>query len=178
MTDEKELPLGWKKSEEYKESKQAGFVKRMTEETLAGHRPPKPIPSTIQCASTAATLARDPNQDEAHWNRHLPETGVVVEQHERLIPPDQYSHAQSVRHRQHNSMGESKLSSVDQEKRLKGIHAFTYSEPAKLTAEELKQLTRLVPMESTPLEPTVKQEKPMGWFARLSAKITKDILNP
>jgi len=67
--------------------------------------------------------------------------------------------SESARRSQKNTMGQSELSSVDSEKRKKGIEAFTYSKPAELTPAELKKVTKLTEMKSTPLEPKVPKKR-------------------
>lgn len=56
------------------------------------------------------------------------------------------------------TLGQSEKGSVDSEKRAKGVQAFTYSEPAKLTEEQIKKLTKLKEIVNTPLEPTFPKD--------------------
>lgn len=56
------------------------------------------------------------------------------------------------------TIGQSEKGSVDSEKRAKGVQAFTYSEPAKLTEEQIKKLTKLNEIVNTPLEPTFPKD--------------------
>lgn len=158
--EERKLPNGWRLSEDYSISKQEDYVKEMTKELLARPRP-KVIPSTIQCASTQATLDRDPSKDAEHWNRHLPE-GVQVEQKERPLSPAEILPFESARRSGKNALGNSDQSSVDKEKRQKGIEAFTYSKPAILTEEQRRKVTKLEEIVNTPLEPVKKKNR--GWF--------------
>lgn len=73
--------------------------------------------------------------------------------------------AEDNRRKSKNSLGDSKDSSVNKEKRQKGIEAFTYSRPAKLTAEETKRVTKLEEIVNTPLEPENANED--GFFSKL-----------
>ncbi len=153
----------------------------MTEETLAIPRAPV-IPTTTQCASTQAVLDRDPKLDELHWNRGLPSTWKAVPDAKttdevvakRSIDPAEAIVVEGLRHASRNTLGTADLySSVDKEKRDKGIWAFTYSKPTKLTAEQVKKVTRLEEIVNTPLEPVEKPKK-LGMLGRLKAMLQGD----
>lgn len=158
--EKRALPNGWRIGEPYPISRQEDYVKQMTKELLERPRP-KVIPSTIQCASTQATLDRDPKDDEKHWNRHLP-TGVQVEQKERPLSPAEILPFESARRSAKNTLGGSDISSVDQQKRQKGMEAFTYSKPADLTKEQRRKVTRLQEIVNTPLEPPKPKRRFFG----------------
>lgn len=61
-----------------------------------------------------------------------------------------------------NTLGESQESATTKEGKERAIIGFTYSKPAELTKEEIKKVTKLEEIKSTPLEP----EKPKKGFWR------------
>lgn len=180
VTDKRILSNGWRVSEPYRESKQADYVKQMTTELLAIPRQ-KIAPTTEQSASTQALLEaqkfRPEWRDKEYWDRALPTDWKAVPEAKsndesvgmRSFTPTEFVLAQSARDAPKNSIGQSESSSVDSEKREKGIEAFTYSEPAKLTPEQIKKLTKLTEIVSTPLEPEEPKEE--GFLSRMQLKL-------
>lgn len=141
-------------------SEHAEFIRSTTEYIKSLNLPKKPA-STVQCASTQATLDRDPSKDAEHWSRPLPESVVLASKIQRAayetgdlnelerllstrkIRPDEASHIESVRRRPKNSLGQSDLPTADKAKIERAIHAFTYSGPAELTPEQKQRLAEL-----------------------------------
>lgn len=173
MTEDfkRELSNGWRISEPYRESKQTAYVKQVTEELLAIPRQKIP-PTTVQPASTQATLDRDPALDALHWNRQTPlewkavpdadlttEWGREKAVAARQLKPQEMLLIEDIRHKSRNTLGDSDSSSMDKEKRETAIQAFTYSKPAELTAEQLKRVTKLEEIVNTPLDPPKKPKK-------------------
>lgn len=183
MIDRKPLPNGWNVSGEYQESKQADYVKKVTEELLASPRQKRDVPTTfkgklvaeltreereefifsMQPASTQAAITaqktRHHSEDIEHLLRPMPNcvanpdaktqdelTGM------RPLKPDEIM-AHSNTRRERGKIGQSDAGSVNAEKRDKGIHAFTYSQPAELTPEQRKKVTKLEEIVNTPLNP-------------------------
>lgn len=169
---------GWRISEEYTESKQKEFVLKMVEETLKKPRP-KVIPSTIQEPSTRAILERDPSKDEEHWNRPLPDEVDWKRDYTDLrnITPDEYIIFNAMRHAANrNEIGKTNESSIDEEKREKGIQAFTYSRPADLSQEDKERIVKLIGIESKPIEyvPPKKERWYSKLFTSIKLKRTKE----
>lgn len=160
--------LGWRVGEEYAESKQAEYVKRVVEELNAIPRQKIP-PTKEQALSTQKLLAaqalRDPKDDEAYWEEKwsapFPE-GVVAEE----VPRGDWNLsdvaiAEGLRHGVRNTTGQSQESSVSEESRDKGIQAFTYSKPADLSKEDMDRVVELIGIKSEPIpEADLLPEKP------------------
>jgi hypothetical protein len=156
----------------------AEFVEAMVKESLADlRRPPPRIPTTEQQPSTVAALAsqalRDPRDDEAWSMRPIPQNYLANPNSSDLdeltgkrdLSVDDLIHGQSVRNARY-TFGESVLlGETSKEAKRRAADAFVYSKPAELTPEEIKKVTKLTLIESTPLEPV--KEKPIGWFKRI-----------
>lgn len=189
MKDRK-LPEGWRLSEEYSESKQAAYVKRVTEELSAIPRIKRPVPTTwqgkpieeltqaereefhfsLQPESTKAALlaqkTRKPEDDMDHVLRPMPDClanpeattldELTAKRNVDEIEVDLY---RGMQRRSKNTIGQSDGISVDAEKRQRGIEAFTYSPPAKLTDEQFKKVKKLEEFEAiVPAFPTENEE--------------------
>ena len=206
------LPEGWKISEPYSESKNSKYVKRMYEETIAaGHPPPKVIPTfaseeekqahifNMQAPSTKAALEaqkkRKPEEDLEHLLRPMPAciANPEAKDHDSLVgtrkvSPEEILIAERARRSAKNELGSSKESSVQGEKRDKGIHAFTFSKPHKPTLEEIKKLKKILGIEGISPDFSPKQQetkKKKSFWQRLmfwkddreSRPLTKDEWN-
>lgn len=144
---------------------------------------------SMQQPSTQMCLKRDPKDDEAWRNRPMPENWKAVPDADfstpegrdkavakRTLDPNDIAIVQQNRHSEsRNSLGQSDLSSVSPEKRTKGIEAFTYSKPAELTPEQVKKVTKMEDIKSTPLEPVKPQKRSL--FYRAWRKLGR-IINP
>lgn len=139
---------------------QAEAIRQAVEEIKALNLPKRPA-STIQCASTQATLNRDPSFDEAHRNRPLPESVVLASkiqkaayesgdlvELERLLGTrklslEEISYVESVRRRSKNTQAQSSKSSVSDAAIEKAVDAFIYSPPVELTEQEIVRIKNL-----------------------------------
>lgn len=179
---------GWRVSEPYSESKQAKFVKQMYDECMAeGHPPPKVIPTfkspeekeafifAMQQPSTREAIIRQKTrakeEDLDYLLRPMPNCIANPEAKdrdelvgERRLYPGEVINYEKMRMSQKNTRGESKLSSVDNAKREKGIHAMTYSKPYDATLEEIKRLKKLEPMEAILPEFAPKERRERAWW--------------
>lgn len=156
------LSNGWNVGPEYSVSNQAEEVKQIVKELLALPREKRPV-SNIQAPSTQATLDRDPALDEAHWNRKNPdELEWKREVVERVVTAKEVLIEEEIRRKGRNTLGASTMGSVDPVKKSKGIEAFVYSNPANLTEEQKKKLTRLEEIASSLFEP--EKKKPGSGF--------------
>jgi len=153
------------------------YFERMLKATLEGPRPPPVVPTKTQAHSTAMALAaqslRDPSEDEAYWSRPINPDYLAnpnAKNHDELTGKRELGIEEMIlytdyRHSPKNSMGTEDLTMQTPENRRRAVEAFTYSKPAELTKEELKRVTKLVPIESEKLDPV--EPKPQGFWARL-----------
>lgn len=116
-------------------------------EILAKHLStlPKRKPFFEQAPSTMAILARDPKDDEAHFNRPLPEAKDWMRDHTIQGNWDikQIAVIEDIRRKARNDFGSSFDSSTNKEKKEKAISAFTCSPPAEPTKTELLRTTEM-----------------------------------
>lgn len=185
---ENRLPPGWRITE-LLESRQTEYVKAMVAELSALPRQRRETPTTFngkpieeltqaereefhfsqQCESTQKALLaqknRKPHEDIDYLLRPMPECIANPEAKsldeltsKRTLDPSEVIQDKSLKQGR-NQLGQSEKGSVDADKRQKGIEAFTYSEPAKLTEEQVKKLTKLQEIVNTPLEPIEKPKK-------------------
>ncbi len=158
-----------KKSEWYPDPKNADLV-RLMGQALANVK--KRPPTTTQCASTQAILDRPVDQDEAHFNRSILNWKAVPNaktDDERVgwreRDPSQVIVVEDIRRKGRNTIGQPNLSGSTPETKERAEHAFSYSQPAALTHEQIQQvlsLNKLIRHELTardlPAEP-----KPSVW---------------
>lgn len=159
---------------------QAAYVESVVAQLKALKIQKKPA-STVQCASTQATLDRDPAKDEEHWNRPLP--AEVVEKNKQLveayragdlsmldklvearnISPEEFNIVEGLRRSFKNNLGQTSQSSASEYALRKAIDAFLYSPPAELTPEERKRISEMKPYAPLPESiPEVKAPKERG----------------
>lgn len=177
------FPPGWRISEPYTEEKNKAYRENLTKEMVdSGHPPPKAIPVfaseeekqahifKMQPKSTQEALEkqkkRHSSEDIDYLLRPMPSCVANPDaktQDEltamRPLKPDEIQAEEKRRRGSKNTRGASDKGSVDPVKRDKGIHAFTYSAPANLTPEQIKKLTKLEQIISTPLDPEKPRKK-------------------
>lgn len=174
------LSNGMRVSDPYTVSKQSAYVKRMVEELGAIPRDKRP-PTTTQEPSTIALLAaqklRPESEDAAYitLRRNTPIAKEAQVRHadgtvntgERQLNYQDVLLFEDNRKKARNTIGQSELSSVDAEKREKGIHAFTYSKPAEPATEDLQRLKLLMGMDAvvaTEIPKPVRPKRPWWKF--------------
>lgn len=124
------------------------------------------IDPTAQQPSTLAIMARPKEDDEKHWNRHLP-PGVQfldkdgnVDVAAREVTPQEVMIEESRRHSSKNTTGQSEKSGSGEQKKEAAVHAFIYSPPAALSEEEKQravQWKRYDPITAHPFEEEIKR---------------------
>jgi len=101
-------------------------------------------PSTIQCASTQATLDRDPRLDELHSKRSINIAAAQADRYyTRPISAEEYAACGG---NKKHGLGALTKSSVSDEKKEKAVDAFIYSQPAPLNEVEVMELTKIEPI--------------------------------
>lgn len=129
-----------------------------------------PLNSTAQAPSTLATLARDPKEDEAWFNRPIPtnaqiydEDGLIHIRLRTLEPIEIYLHKGARKWRSTHDKDGGAAIVRHSENRERAIDAFIYSPAAKLTEGQEQLLApKQVAIEPTP--PTLLQEQEeYGW---------------
>lgn len=138
-----------------------------TEELTQGEREEFYLSMQQESTQKAIIAQRGRNEDEDldHLFRPLPaELEWKREVEHRAISPEEFMVAKSNQRAAKNTLGQSEDGSVDSAKRKRGIEAFTYSEPAKLTPDQIKRLTKLEEIVNTPLLPPKPTEK---WWKRI-----------
>lgn len=146
------------------------YVQEMAE---ALKKLPKKPPSYEQSASTKVLLERQantPKELDFEWfSRPLPtkqEAAAVPNAKtldeavgKRDFDPTQVAVVEDIRRKGRNTLGQSHARGMTKETREKAIHAFTYSEPAKLTLEDQRKAKETVLKEITPYTPPTDAEK-------------------
>lgn len=120
-----------------------------------------------------AQKERNPSKDQEWSERPIPENYLANPEArtqdemvaKRELGIEETLLVEDIRRKSKNTRGQSGLSSVDAEKRTKGIEAFTYSKPAELTIAELKKVTKLTEMKSDLLESETSKKK--GFWAKI-----------
>lgn len=156
----------YKKSEEYKESKEDQSYTKMMSEAL--RKTPKRPPTTTQCASMQATMDRDPSKDAEHWNRKLDISKAIAphpETCERKISTDEFIMVEGLRRSSKNTLGQSEKSATTEERKEKAVHAYTYSQPTKLSDAEKQKITQLESIKE--LKEVPQDPKEDGYFTKL-----------
>jgi hypothetical protein len=134
-----------KKSDEYKESKQAAYVQSMARSLKEIKREIKPA-STIQCASTQESLDTSDEQyaakvkkmfEDKSWKAPHPDTVA------RNIDPFEFNLIEDTRRKPKNSIGQSDKSSVNDERKELGRQAYISTPPSPLREEEKERLIEL-----------------------------------
>lgn len=126
----------------------SSYADMMSSELSKLPRRPKTI---TQCASMQDLIERqkDPEKRKAYYEyQNSPEFWEKVkaphpESVERRISPDEFIMYEGMRQSSKNELGASDESASTQERKEKAMSAFTCSQPAKLTPQELEKLTRL-----------------------------------
>lgn len=133
-------------------------------------------PSTVQAASTRATLNRDVKDDDRHIARlvgPMPDGWKAIPNAKTLdeavgarhIDPIEQSHFQAIRRRPKNSFGQSEKSGVSPSRREAGIQAFRYTPPAKVTQKEVE--SRAVNLVQYKSEPMTEEWVQIPWYKAL-----------
>lgn len=129
------------------------FSDRMIAELSAIKREKRPV-STVQCASTQATLDRDPALDAEWWARPLPESAILATAeikkamatgdidgfkrliNQRDISPEEMNHVEATRRRPKNSIGQSEAPAHDEQKLEIAKNAYDYAFPVEQIQKE------------------------------------------
>lgn len=137
-------------------------------------------PTTEQQASTQATLNRDPSLDYDHINRlvgPMPDGWMAVPNAKtddervgmRSLNPIEISHAEAIRRRPKNSLGQSEKRGVSEVKIDRATQAFVYTPPAKVTKKEVEdRAVNLVQYKSQPIKEVWVE---MNWYQALIHKL-------
>lgn len=106
-----------------------------------------------------AQKERSPHEDIEHLLRPLPACLANPEAEDkeslvgaRIMRPDEMAIETTRRRGSKNTIGQSVESSVDKDKRDKGIFAFTYSRPAELSDDQKKRLSKLTEIDAVVAE--------------------------
>lgn len=201
----KPLPNGWRQSPAYSESKDAAYVKRITEELRRTRRiEPRPVPAefngkaikdlsseereaflfSMQPESTKQAIEaqkkRRPSEDIDHLLRPMPACLAVPDAKtkeelvgERQLKASDVVMIEGMRRQGGFKLGESKESSVDPEKRDRGIWAYTYSKSAVLSPEELKKVTKAKPLENATIQIETSIEEKLSFWERIFGRRKK-----
>lgn len=125
-----------------------------------------------QAPSTQAILARPKEKDEEHFNRPLANCQIrdsdgVVDIGERHLEEKERSHAEAIRRRPKNSIGQSEKSSAGEERKEAAVNAFICSPGVSLenlNPEERARLQKPAAYEEPPvLAIETKPVKKAGW---------------
>ena len=164
---------GWRVKEILQPSpEQIEYRERMVKELKALNLPKRPV-STVQAASTQAIINRPVSEDEAHYNRVVSTEGQTTAdminksdvELSKLVGTRDFTvaeimAAEAARKGVKNTIGQSEKSATTPESRELAIHAYTYSQPAELSALEKAHITRLtemtgvvIPMPESPQPP-------------------------
>lgn len=169
-----------KKSDEYSESKNAAYLKYMVEQLQSIPRKIQPA-STIQCASTQATLDRDPKDDLKHFKRKIDINKAVVAdfvlpngeinpKYARQIPVSGIINFEKMRRSPKNSIGQSEKSAFSEERREAGRHAFEFSPPTPITEQDKEKIVKLEKIEI--LKETKEEWRPLTRMQALKHWLT------
>ncbi len=162
-----------KKSDDYKISKNADYVKMMSETLLAIPREKIP-PSTVQAASTQESLNTTDEQyaekvkkmfESGSWKAPVYTEEEMLDRLHNTYGLEMIDMMQRKRRESKNTIGESKKSATSPERRQKAIEVWNYTEPAPYTPEEKLEIKEIEHKKEKPPEPVVVEEwKPMTTF--------------
>jgi hypothetical protein len=147
--------------------------------------------STEQAESTKRIMSRPKEEDEAWFNRPLPENCSIKPEvwanasreerdalvNARPVTVEEVDVIQDIRKKGRNNVGKTNETSVTSERKEAAVNAFTYTPPAPLTVSELERLVRMVPItEPEPID--IKEPKKKTLDGRLMHKLWKNGLIP
>lgn len=139
---------------------------------------------SLQPQSTKDALARqktrDPREDFDWILRDMPDClanpeATTVEEMvgERSLGIQEFIVCKGMQRAEKNTIGASTKSSVDEEKRERGINAFTYSQPAEITKDDIKRITNLTEIKSEP--PAIEKPKKKSLWDKLFHKDKQEL---
>lgn len=132
-----------------------------------------------QAPSTQAILARPKEKDEEHFNRPLVECQIrdsdgLVDVRERPLEERERGHAEAIRRRPKNSIGQSEKSSAGEERKEAAVNAFICSPGVSLENLNPEERARIQKPKVYEEQPAIGVEAPkskkwgwrekMGWF--------------
>jgi hypothetical protein len=162
------------RSDEYKTAKDGLYAEAMAERLRELNREKRPV-TTTQAASTQAILDRPVEQDAAHFWRPLPKDwkankdadpeNLAQVTGQRDFTPEEIVISEDIRHKGRNSLGDAVslgASSVEPNRKVMAIEAFTYTPPTPLAKEQMTLLTAIAPI--TPAKPVEYKPQPKFSF--------------
>jgi len=147
---------------------------KMIEQLKKGN--PKIKSSDKQEPSTERNLARDPSKDD-EWIARLvntvPDNWKAVPNAKttdeavaaRPVTPQEITVVENTRRRPKNSFGQSNKRGISDVKLNRGLEAFLFTPPARVTKKEIEErAVNLIPIKSTPI---IEEWRPLTWYEAL-----------